>query len=143
MKNRTIACAVAALLAAVAQTAAAMPVSPTASMRTVSIEMDDTMRYRPAQLRVKRGEAIRIVATNRGKVLHEIVFGTRAELEAHARHMREHPEMHHDGGNMLHVPPGATREMGWRFTHAGEYLYACLLPGHFEAGMVGTVVVEP
>jgi uncharacterized cupredoxin-like copper-binding protein len=123
--------------------AAGSPVAPSKAKRTIAITMDDAMRYEPAQIRVKRGEAVRIVATNRGKLMHEIVIGERADLEAHARRMREHPHMEHHDANMLHVPPGETREMGWRFTRPGEFLYGCLQPGHFEAGMVGRVVVEP
>jgi uncharacterized cupredoxin-like copper-binding protein len=159
MGNRTIACAVLALLgfgasahgpeAGVhesrmneAASEIGSPVTMTSSMRVVEIDMDDRMRYSPPNLRVWAGEPVRIVATNRGKVMHEIVFGTRTELEAHARHMRDHPDMHHEGGSALHVPPGETREMGWRFTRRGVFLFGCLVPGHFEAGMVGHVVVE-
>src|SRR5438874_13389945 len=86
----------AAPAAASGEMTAGQPVPAKAGTRVVAIEMDDTMRYRPSQLRVKRGEAVRIVATNRGQVMHEIVLGSRAELEAHGKHMREHPEMHHD-----------------------------------------------
>jgi len=73
--------------------------------------------------------------------MHEMVLGTRAELEAHAEMMRKHPGMEHDEPYMLHVPPGKSGQMGWRFTKAGEFLYGCLVPGHFEAGMVGTIIV--
>src|SRR4051812_17336976 len=117
----------------------AVPVKP--GLRTIEITMDDSMRYTPAQLHVKRGEAVRIVAINHGKLVHEVVLGTRKDLEQHARHMREHPGMKHDDGSVLQVPGGEKREMGWRFTHEGSFLYGCLVPGHFEAGMVGTVVV--
>ena len=123
--------------------AAALAALPVAAQRTIALSMDDSMRYSPAQIRVKRGEAVRFVATNRGKLMHEVVIGTRADLEAHAKHMREHPHMEHHDANMLQVPAGATRQMDWRFTRAGEFLYGCLVPGHFEAGMVGTIVVEP
>jgi uncharacterized cupredoxin-like copper-binding protein len=56
--------------------------------------------------------------------------------------MREHPGMHHHDANMLQVPAGETREMDWRAPRAGALLYGCLEPGHFEAGMVGKIVVE-
>jgi uncharacterized cupredoxin-like copper-binding protein len=121
---------------------AATLAAPARAERTVAIAMDDTMRYDPAVIHVKRGESVRIVATNRGKLMHEIVIGTRAQLEAHAKHMREHPGMEHHDANMLHVPPGETRTMAWRFTQPGELLYGCLEPGHFEAGMVGRIEVE-
>ena len=121
---------------------AGVPVAAAEARRVVAISMDDSMRYDPAEIRAKPGEAVRIVATNRGKLMHELVIGTRADLEAHAKHMREHPAMEHHGGNSLHVHPGETRAMGWRFTRRGEFLYGCLVPGHFEAGMVGKIVVE-
>ena len=121
---------------------AALAALPVLAERSIAISMDDSMRYSPAEIQVKRGEAVRIVATNRGKLMHEIVIGTRADLEAHAKHMREHPGMHHHEGSMLEVPAGETREMRWRPTSAGELFYGCLVPGHFEAGMVGRIVVE-
>lgn len=120
-----------------------VPVAIQPGLRSVTIEMDDSMRYRPSVIHAKRGEALRIVGINHGRLAHEIVLGTREELEAHRLHMREHPGMVHDDPNMMEVPPGATREMGWRFTSAGDFLYGCLMPGHYEAGMVGKIVVEP
>jgi uncharacterized cupredoxin-like copper-binding protein len=121
---------------------AALAALPVAAERTISLSMDDSMRYSPAEIHAKRGEALRIVATNRGKLVHEVVIGTRAELEAHARHMREHPHMEHHDAEALRVPAGETREMEWRPAKRGDYLFGCLEPGHFEAGMVGRIVVE-
>lgn len=115
---------------------------PEEATRTVKVDMADTMRFTPSEIAVKRGEAVRFVATNRGKVMHEMVLGTRADLERHAEMMRKHPGMEHDEPHMLHVGPGKTGEMGWRFTRAGEFLYGCLVPGHFEAGMVGKITVR-
>lgn len=113
------------------------------AQRTIAITMSDTMRYDPAQITVKPGETVRFVATNSGKVVHEIVIGTRKELEEHAKHMREHPHMeHHSGNGMLRVEPGKTGEMTYRFARAGTLYYGCLEPGHFEAGMVGRITVE-
>jgi uncharacterized cupredoxin-like copper-binding protein len=114
---------------------------PAKAARVVKIRMDDTMRYSPDRLVVKRGEAVRFVVTNNGKLMHELVLGTREELERHAAMMRKHPGMEHDEAHMLHVAPGATGAMGWQFTKAGEFFYGCLVPGHFEAGMVGKVTV--
>jgi len=114
---------------------------PAKAKRTVKVAMGDTMRFTPARITVKRGETVRFVVNNDGKLMHEMVLGTRAELEAHAEMMRKHPGMEHDEPYMLHVPPGKSGQMGWRFTKAGEFLYGCLVPGHFEAGMVGTIIV--
>jgi uncharacterized cupredoxin-like copper-binding protein len=116
---------------------------PKTARRTVAIDMADTMRFTPAQLTVKRDETVRFVVKNRGKVMHEMVLGTMADLKEHAEHMKKHPGMEHDEPHMLHVAPGTSAQLGWRFTRAGEYFYGCLVPGHFEAGMIGKVTVTP
>ncbi len=99
------------------------------------------MRFSPAEIRVARGERVRIVVRNSGKVLHEMVLGTREELERHAELMRKFPSMEHDEPYMAHVNPGAAGEIAWEFTKTGEFLYGCLIPGHFEAGMMGRIIV--
>ena len=118
------------------------PADPARADRTVEIEMSDAMRYTPALVEVRRGERVRFVARNTGQLMHEMVIGRLTELKEHAEMMRKHPDMHHDEPNMLHVAPGSTGEMGWQFTRSGEFHYGCLVPGHFEAGMVGKVIVR-
>ena len=115
---------------------------PAKATRTVKVDMADTMRFTPSRIEVKAGDTVRFVARNTGKVMHEMVLGTRADLEAHAAEMRKHPEMEHDEPHMLHVAPGKSGEMGWRFTKRGLFHYGCLVAGHFEAGMIGTIVVK-
>ena len=115
---------------------------PKKAARTMRIEMADTMRFTPAEVRVKQGDTVRFVVTNKGKVMHELVLGTMDELKKHAEMMKKHPGMEHDEPHMAHVAPSKTGEMGWRFTQAGTFYYGCLIPGHFEAGMIGKVIVE-
>ncbi|MPZ45779.1 MAG: plastocyanin [Betaproteobacteria bacterium] len=110
--------------------------------RMVKIDMADTMRYTPTEIAVKRGETIRFDVKNSGKVMHEIVFGTMKELKEHAELMKKHPGMEHDEPYMAHVAPGKGEQVVWQFTKAGEFYYGCLIPGHFEAGMVGKVIVK-
>ena len=110
--------------------------------RIVRIEMSDSMRYSPAEIAIKRGETVRFEATNAGKLMHEIVLGTMNELKEHAALMKRHPGMEHDEPHMAHVAPGKTERLVWQFTKAGEFFYACLMPGHFEAGMFGRIVVR-
>jgi len=110
--------------------------------RTISVDMSDNMRYAPMEITVKRGETVRFVAKNAGKVMHEMVLGTLPELKNHLELMRKHPNMEHDEPHMAHVKPGGTAPMVWEFTKAGEFYYGCLMPGHFEAGMVGKIIVK-
>lgn len=111
--------------------------------RTIVVNMDDMMRFRPAHLRITQGETIRFVVKNGGKIMHEMVLGTMEELKAHGEMMKKHPDMEHDEPYMAHVGPGRKEEMVWQFTRAGEFYYACLVPGHFEAGMIGKITVKP
>ena len=82
------------------------------------------------------------LSRNHGHQLHEMVRGTAQELKEHAALMQRFPGMEHSDPNMAHVKPGATGEIVWQFDKPGEYQFACLIPGHFEAGMVGKLVVE-
>lgn len=115
---------------------------PAKAKRVIRVEMADTMRFTPAEITVKRGETVRIVATNKGQVLHEMVIGTPDDLKQHAELMKKFPGMEHDEAHMAHVKPGQRGEIVWQFTQPGEFQFACLIPGHFEAGMVGKVVVQ-
>jgi uncharacterized cupredoxin-like copper-binding protein len=123
-------------------TAFGRPGDPAKIDRTVPIAMSDAMRFSPANLRLRRGETVRFIASNEGKVLHELVLGTDEELRKHAQLMRRFPDMEHDEPYMTHVKPGAKGDIVWTFDKAGTFSFACLIPGHFEAGMVGTVVVK-
>ena len=109
--------------------------------RTVRVGMADTMRFTPSELTVKRGETVKLVVHNNGKVKHEMVLGTIKELKEHAELMRKFPEMEHADPNQVSVDPGMTGELVWQFTRDGTFDFACLVPGHFEAGMVGKVRV--
>jgi len=110
--------------------------------RTVRVKMSDAMRFTPTELAIERGATVKFVVANFGAVLHEMVFGTLTELKAHAELMKKFPGMEHDEPFMAHVAPGKSGEIVWQFTKAGEFYYGCLVPGHFEAGMVGKVVVK-
>lgn len=116
--------------------------NPKKVTRTIKVDMADNMRFTPADVTVKRGETIKFVVHNDGKVLHEMVLGTTKAIKEHAELMKKFPEMEHADANMAHVKPGANGEMVWQFTKAGEFQFACLQPGHFEAGMVGKVTVK-
>lgn len=124
------------------QTPYGKPGTATHATRSIRLEMKDTMRFIPDRIEVKQGETLRIVLVNKGALLHEMVMGTAEQLRQHADMMRRFPNMTHDAANMAHVPAGRTGEIVWTFTEPGEFQFACLLPGHFEAGMIGSIVVK-
>jgi uncharacterized cupredoxin-like copper-binding protein len=115
---------------------------PKKAKRTIEIRMTDDMRFAPKEIQVKLGETVRLVAVNAGKVVHEIVIGTPQELKAHAEMMKKHPGMEHDEPYMAHVDPGQKGSIVWTFNRAGTFEFACLIPGHFEAGMIGRITVK-
>lgn len=110
--------------------------------RTIAIRMGDNMRFTPERIEVNQGDTIRITLTNTGQMMHELVIGTQEELAEHAVLMKKFPNMEHDEPYMAHVAPGKTGEIIWTFNRPGDFDSACLLPGHFEAGMVGKIVVK-
>ena len=109
--------------------------------RTIEVRMSDAMRFSPDRIEVKQGETVRFVHKNDGQVMHEFVLGTKKELDEHAALMRRFPGMEHDEPYMAHVAPGKTGELVWTFNRSGEFYFGCLIPGHYEAGMIGTVKV--
>ena len=111
--------------------------------RTITVRMSDDMRFAPNHIKVREGDTVRLRAENKGKVLHEIVIGTKAELDAHAEMMKKRPGMEHDEPYMAHVAAGKTGDIVWHFNRAGSFDFACLIPGHYQAGMTGTITVLP
>jgi uncharacterized cupredoxin-like copper-binding protein len=109
--------------------------------RTIEVVMTDDMRFTPDLIEVKQGETIRFVHKNAGKIMHEFVIGTRSELDEHAALMLKFPNMEHDEPYMAHVSPGKSEAMVWNFNRAGEFEFACLIAGHYQAGMVGKIRV--
>jgi uncharacterized cupredoxin-like copper-binding protein len=109
--------------------------------RTVDIDMRDDMRFHTSIIEAKQGETIRFVAKNSGKVKHEMVLGTAKDLKDHNEVMKKNPGMEHEDANMVTVAPGKSGEIIWHFTKAGKINFACLQPGHFDAGMKGYVNV--
>jgi uncharacterized cupredoxin-like copper-binding protein len=110
--------------------------------RVISIDMSDTMRFFPSEVSVKRGDTVRFEVRNIGELAHEMVIGTMDDLKKHAAHMKKNGEMHHADANAAHAAPGTSERIVWQFTKSGEFYYACLVPGHFDAGMIGTIVVR-
>lgn len=109
--------------------------------RTIEVTMGDDMRFKPDRMEVRLGETLRFVVRNQGRAMHEFVIGTRAENARHAELMVKFPGMEHDAPYMAHVEPGKSGEIVWTFNRAGDFEFACLIAGHLQAGMVGTIRV--
>jgi uncharacterized cupredoxin-like copper-binding protein len=121
------------------------PGDPKKPARTVQVTMresDGKMLFVPDRIEIKKGEQVRFVLRNNGALEHEFILATTAENLKHAEAMKKNPEMEHDEPNGREVEPGKTGEIVWRFTKAGEFEFACLIPGHREAGMLGKIVVK-
>lgn len=116
--------------------------NPEAINRTVEVTMSDEMKFEPSVIHVKTGETIRFVVTNSGGTLHEMVIGSAEDLLKHAAMMQRFPGMEHAEPFMAHADEGQQAEIIWTFDRPGTFEYGCLIPGHFEAGMKGTVYVE-
>nr|WP_315239966.1 cupredoxin family protein [uncultured Albidiferax sp.] len=110
--------------------------------RTITVDMTDDMKFHSSEIAAKQGETIRFIAKNSGKVKHEMVLGTQKDLKDHYEVMKKNPEMEHADANMVTVAPGKSGEIIWQFTKAGKVDFACLQPGHFDAGMKGLVNVS-
>lgn len=118
------------------------PGDPAQVSRTVDIIMDDTMRFTPDEIDVKAGETVRLFVKNTGKLKHELVIGSMDDLREHAEMMRRMPDMQHAEPNMITLAPNQRGGLVWQFDQTGTVDFACLVPGHLEAGMVGKVNVE-
>jgi uncharacterized cupredoxin-like copper-binding protein len=110
--------------------------------RTVNIEMNDEMRFVPDKLTVKQGETIKFVMKNVGEMEHEFVLGTEKELLEHYEKMEKNPEMAHEDPNMIRVAPGQVGEVVWNFIESGKVDFACLISGHYDAGMKGAISIK-
>jgi uncharacterized cupredoxin-like copper-binding protein len=100
------------------------------------------MLFEPATIEVRRGEQIRFVLTNEGGRDHEFMLATKADNRKHAAVMKKHPDMEHGDPNAKRLSPLDSGDLIWKFTQRGEFEYACLIPGHYEAGMHGKIMVK-
>ena len=123
---------------------AGVPGNPKKPARTVTVIMSDDngMKFTPDHLEVKKGEQVHFIIQNKGALKHEFMLASVKDNDKHAKLMMKYPDMEHDDPNAKSVDPGKTAEILWRFTKAGTFEFACLIPGHREAGMRGTVAVK-
>ena len=118
------------------------PKKPARTIKVVMREDGKKMAFDPARIMVRKGEQIRFVLENDGTDDHEFVLANAAENRKHAELMKKFPDMEHDEPNAKRLAVGEHGEILWKFTKTGTFEFACLIPGHREAGMMGKVVVK-
>ncbi len=132
-------------LAAHGDSSVGEPGDPGRPARTVEVVMSegpDGMRFTPDRVEARRGEQVRFAIRNAGQLDHEFFLGTPEANKSHAAMMAAMPDVKHRDPNAVTVGPSASATLLWRFTHKGEFEFACLIPGHYELGMHGTVAVK-
>jgi uncharacterized cupredoxin-like copper-binding protein len=123
------------------ETAIGKPGIAAKAARTITVTMSDNMRYTPSNIQVKQGETVRFIVKNVGQIKHELSLGTQKELLEHLEQMKKFPDMEHDEPSKITLAPGKQGDIIWQFTKSGTVNFACLMPGHYEAGMKGTIRV--
>jgi P-type Cu+ transporter len=81
------------------------------------------LAFAPADLRIAAGRTAILTFRNDGSTFHDWEVEGMANVDAGAR-------------------PGQTQRIRFTIDHPGTYRIRCSVPGHAEAGMVGTLVVE-
>ena len=113
--------------------------------QTVRVSMKETedgrMIFTPNTFKVRKGQTIRFTIKNEGELDHEFVLDQEQGVMEHKALMEKFPEMEHDDPNAIRLAPGKSGEIIWKFTNNGVFKVACLMPGHYDAGMHGDVTV--
>jgi uncharacterized cupredoxin-like copper-binding protein len=115
---------------------------PARVVQVVMREDDGKMMFVPKNVEVRKGEQIKFMLRNNGELEHEFVLATHEENLRHAEAMRKNPDMEHADPNAIRLQAKKAGTIVWKFTQAGSFEFACLIPGHSESGMLGTVVVK-
>lgn len=113
------------------------PAQPSVADRVIKVGLTDEMKINFSEelATIKSGTTIQFIVTNEGKIAHEFSIGNEAEQREHAEMMRRMPSMVHADGNILTVEPGMTKFLTWQFEGDDVVVFACNIPGHYEAGM--------
>lgn len=114
-----------------------------AATKTYQVSMLDSMTFEFSTPPVlKKGDVVKFVVTNKGLINHEFSIGNASEQKAHGEMMKKMPGMVHEDGNTITVKPGQTKELLWQFAGNEEVVFACNVPGHFEAGMMHKTSIQ-
>ena len=114
--------------------------------RVIEIDANDTLTFDASEITVAAGETITFRITNTGNIAHDFTLGDQETQDKHEAEMAENMEngetMSHDDPNAVVLAAGETKELTWHFSEAGTVLIGCHQPGHYAAGMAGTVTIE-
>ena len=126
--------------------AAGMPGKAVNISQTIEILMKETddgdMIFVPNSITTKKNQTVRLVIKNVGELEHEFVLDDHEGIAKHKLEMeRAEGEMKHNDPNALRLEPNKDGSIVWKFTKDGNFEFACLIPGHYEAGMKGDVSV--
>ncbi|KSV64099.1 copper oxidase [Sinorhizobium sp. GL2] len=114
----------------------------TQTIRVTMKETDDgKMIFTPSTFKVRKGQTVVFAIKNDGELDHEFVLDQEDKIIEHKAAMEKFPEMEHDDPNAIRLEPGKSGEIIWKFTNDGTFKIACLVPGHYDAGMHGDVTV--
>jgi uncharacterized cupredoxin-like copper-binding protein len=102
-----------------------------ASPRVIRVYAGPGYAFSPSSISVARGETVTFVVTTMGPTAHEFMVGP---ADAVAADTPGTPEVA-DIGMMQ------AKSLTYTFDGPGPYAFACHVPGHYEAGMRGTIVV--
>lgn len=121
------------------------PAEPSDSSQIIKVSLTDEMKisFDRELSSIKSGTVIQFIVKNEGKIPHEFSIGNQSEQQAHAEMMRKMPGMTHSDGNTVTVEPGMTKELTWNFEGSDMVVFACNIPGHYEAGMFQKAVLKP
>ena len=112
--------------------------------RIIAVSMQDSMRFvfDPRLGELKNGETIEFRVTNDGQIQHEFSIGNAEEQVKHAQMMQQMPNMKHNDPNTVSLAPGESARLLWKFIGKDEVVFACNVPGHFEAGMKHRIAIS-
>lgn len=103
--------------------------------RIAPITMTDTLKFDPSTQAVAPGETVSFVLLNAGTVTHEFQVGPEAGVAANKVDGKSVKEV-------ADINAGQVAELTYTFPTTGAYAFACHVPGHYEAGMKGTVKIS-
>ncbi|MEI8595848.1 copper-resistant cuproprotein CopI [Photobacterium sp. Hal280] len=124
--------------------AVGMPAQGAKPDKVVHVILSDDMKIRfKKDVQIEANDVVQFVVMNTGKIDHEFSIGSMAEQLKHREMMRNMTTGHaHDSGSTVTVKPGQAKQLRWYFHGEPDVELACNIPGHAEAGMVKSILVQ-